>query len=166
MRDRIEKSIDLNVIIDTDACPLPRGELPVGLRQGTQRVALDLFEQLSAADPEFAHRLAVQRLDGVRDGRVAFGEREESLAVAGVSKYRFAQIPGFDLRFVARPSGARRLHVDAVMRRERATGPVDLRVVKRALVNPDLEIVGHQQAGRFAEKPEDVHMRAGPVGPL
>lgn len=79
MRDRIEKSIDLNMIIDTDARPLPRGELPVSFRQGTQRIALDLFEQLSAADPEFAHRLAVHCLDGVRDGRVAFGEREEGL---------------------------------------------------------------------------------------
>lgn len=52
------------------------------------------------------------------------------------------------------------------MRRECAAGPVDLRVVKRALVNPDLEIVGNQQARRSAEKPEDAHMRAGPVRPL
>ena len=49
------------------------------------------------------------------------------------------------------------------MRRHCAVGPIDLRVIKRGLMDAALEIVGNQQLGRAAEKAEHAHMRAGPV---
>ena len=59
VRDRIEKAVDLDVIIEIDARASPFGEFPILLGQGRGRFALDLLEQLATADPEFAHRPAV-----------------------------------------------------------------------------------------------------------
>ena len=79
VRNRIEKVVDLDVIIEIDARAFPFGELPIGRRQGIEGVALDLLEQLAAADAELAHGPLVHALHGERDGGVAFGEREEGL---------------------------------------------------------------------------------------
>ncbi|CAN2536078.1 hypothetical+protein [Methylocapsa aurea] len=79
VRNRVEEALDLDVIIDIDARPLPLGELPIRRWQGAEGVALYFLEQLSSADPQLAHRPAVHRLHGARDGGVAFGEREEDL---------------------------------------------------------------------------------------
>ena len=135
--------------------------------KGRERLPLDLLEQLTTADAEFAHRPAVHRLHGERDGGVAFGEREEGLPPQAPENVALREPHScLDLRLVARLSRPRRQHADAVMRRERAIGAIDLGVVERRLVDPALQIVGNQQPRRAAEKAEHAHMRAGPVRQL
>jgi hypothetical protein len=165
MRDRIEKAVDLNVVIEIDASAAPIGELPVVGRQRRQRAPLDLFEQLTSAHPELAHGRNVHALHDERDGRVAFGEGEERQLPQPTQNVGLGEPDaGLDLRFVARPVGARRQHPDAVMRGHRAIGPVDLRVIKRGLVDAALEIVGNQQLGCAVEEAEHANVGARPVG--
>jgi hypothetical protein len=56
VRNRVEKVVDLDVIIEIDACARPLRELPLLGGQGAEHVALDLLEQLAPAQPEIAHR--------------------------------------------------------------------------------------------------------------
>jgi len=44
VRNRIQELVNLDVIVETDACVQPFGELPIGGRQRTESVALDLLE--------------------------------------------------------------------------------------------------------------------------
>ena len=167
VRDRIEKVVDLDVIVEIDARAPPFGEFPILLGQGRERFALDLLEQLATADAEFTHRPAVHALHDERDGLVAFGEREEGLTPQSPENVGLRKPhAGFDFRFVARLSRARRQDADAVMRRHRAIGSVDLGVVERRLVDAALEIVGNQQLRHAAEEAEHAHMRPGPVRQL
>ena len=55
VRNGIQELVNLDVIVETDACVQPFGELPIGGRQRIEGVALDLLEQLAATDAEFAH---------------------------------------------------------------------------------------------------------------
>ena len=77
VRNRIEEVMDLDVIIETDSRASPFRELPIVGGQVVEDGALDLLEQLAPADTEFAHRTLVHALHDLRDGFVAFGEREE-----------------------------------------------------------------------------------------
>jgi hypothetical protein len=76
VRDRIEKVMDLDVIVEIDPRAAPFRELPIVGGQGDQGVALDRLEQLAPAQAEVAHGTFVHALHDEGDGRVAFGERE------------------------------------------------------------------------------------------
>ena len=77
VRDRIQKVMDLDVIVEIDPRAPPFRELPIVGGQGDEGVALDLHEQLATAKAEVAHRTIVHALHDERDRLVAFGEREE-----------------------------------------------------------------------------------------
>src|ERR1700730_15479213 len=62
MRDRIEEVMDLDVIVEIDARAAPFRELPIVGGQSGEGLALNLFEQLAAADAESAHRALVHAL--------------------------------------------------------------------------------------------------------
>ena len=167
VRNRIEEVVDLDVIVEIDARASPFRELPIVVRQRVEGVALDLLEQLAAADAEFAHGPLVHALHDERDGGVAFGEREEGLPAQSPENIGLRKShSGLDFRLVARLVRPRRQDSDGVMRRHRAIGAVDLGVVERGLVDAALQIVGNQQPRRAAEEAEHAHMRAGPVRQL
>src|SRR5271166_896948 len=75
VRDRIEKVMDLDVIVEIDPRAPPFRELPVVGGQGEEGVALDLLEQLPTAQAEVAHGTIVHALHDERDRLVALGAR-------------------------------------------------------------------------------------------
>ena len=77
VRDRIEKVMDLDVIVEVDPRAPPFRELPIVGGQGGEGVALNGLEQLASAQAEVAHGTLVHALHDVSNRRVAFGEREE-----------------------------------------------------------------------------------------
>ena len=98
------------------------------------------------------------------DRGVALGEREECLVVGAGPGCRSGRAdPSLDLGFVTRLPRSRRQHADAVMGRHHAIAAVDLGVVERGLVDPALQVVGHDQARHAAEKAEQAHVRPDPV---
>ena len=56
VRDRIQKVMDLDVIVEIDPRAPPFRELPIVGGQGDEGVALDRLEQLASAQAEVAHR--------------------------------------------------------------------------------------------------------------
>ena len=76
-RNRIQKVMDLDVIVEIDPRAPPFRKLPILGGQGDEGVALDLLEQLPSAQAEVAHGTIVHALHDERDRLVAFGEREE-----------------------------------------------------------------------------------------
>ena len=54
VRDRIQKVMDLDVIVEIDPRAPPFRELPIVGGQGDEGVALDLHEQLATANPTFS----------------------------------------------------------------------------------------------------------------
>ena len=167
VRDRIEKVMDLDVIVEVDPRAPPFRELPVVGGQGGEGVALDRLEQFAPAHPEFAHRAFIHALHDQRDGRVAFGEREERQMAQSAENVGLGESDsGFDFRLVPRPPRPRREDSDRIMGRHRAIGSVDFGVVERGLDDPAFQIVGNQQLRRAAEKAEHAHVRAGPIRQL
>ena len=69
-----------------------------------------------------------------------------------------------DLGLVARLARAGRQDADAVMRRHHAVAAVDLGIVERRLVDPGLQIIGHDQPGHAAQEPEQADMGPDPIG--
>ena len=70
---------DLDMIVEPDAALLPFGE-DIGLgRQGPQRGALDLLEQVPAAGAEMPGHPVVQAIDEDADRGVQVRQREEPL---------------------------------------------------------------------------------------
>src|SRR5271169_6392855 len=77
VRNRIQKVVDLDVIVEIDPRAPPLRELPVVGGQGDESVALDRLKQLPTAQAEVAHGTIVHASHDERDRLVAFGEREE-----------------------------------------------------------------------------------------
>ena len=77
VRNRIQKVVDLDVIVEIDPRAPPLRELPVVGGQGDESVALDRLKQLPTAQAEVAHGTIVHAAHDERDRLVAFGEREE-----------------------------------------------------------------------------------------
>ena len=164
VRNRIEKVMDLDVIVEIDPRAPPFRELPIVGGQGDEGVALDCLEQLASAQAEVAHRTLVHALHDERDGLVAFGEREERQRAQSPENVGLCESDaGLDLRLVPRLSRPRRQDADRIMRRHRAVGAVDLGIVEGGLVDAALQIVGNQQLRHAAEEAEHAHVRAGPV---
>src|SRR5208337_4349834 len=112
VRDRIEKVMDLDVIVEIDPRAPPFRELPVVGGQGEEGVALDLLEQLPTAQAEVAHGTIVHALHDERDRLVALGEREEGQPAQPPQNVGLGESdPGLDLRLVPRlpaaPAGRR-----------------------------------------------------------
>ena len=63
VRNRIQEVVDLDVIVEIDARAPPFRKLPIIGRQPVEGVALDLLEQLAAADAKFAHGALIHALD-------------------------------------------------------------------------------------------------------
>ena len=125
--DRIEKVMDLDVIVEIDPRAPPFRELPIVGGQGDEGVALDCLEQLASAQAEVAHGTLVHAAHDEGDCRVAFGEREERQPAQSAENVGLGESdPGLDLRLVPRLSRPRRQDADRVMRRHRAVGAVDL----------------------------------------
>ncbi len=114
VRDRIEKVMDLDVIVEIDPRAPPFRELPIVGGQGDESVALDLLEQLAPAQAEVAHGTLVHALHDERDRLVAFGEREEGQLAQPPENVGLGESdPGLDFGLVPRlcravPAGCRR----------------------------------------------------------
>ena len=67
VRDRIQKVMDLDVIVEIDPRAPPFRELPIVGGQGDEGVALDRLEQLSPAQAEVVHGRIVHASHDERD---------------------------------------------------------------------------------------------------
>ena len=111
--NRIEKVMDLDVIVEIDPRAPPFRELPIVGGQGDEGVALDLLEQLATAQAEVAHGTLVHALHDERDRLVAFGEREEGQPAQPSENIGLGKSDsGLDFRFIpsafpAGPAGCR-----------------------------------------------------------
>ena len=145
------------MIVDADAGEPPLGKLVVVARQRRQRRALDGLEEMAAADAEAAHDMVVDAIERAGDRRVGLGQREEGLAPQPAEDAGLGEADAvLDLGLVLGLARSGRQDADAVMRGHHAVAAVDLRIVERGLVDPGLQIVGHDQARHAAEEAEHV----------
>jgi len=79
MRHRVEVAADVDVIVYPDATLAPLGIDVRFDRQGGERRAIELVEQLAPADTETAHGSAVEFAEQSHDGGVELGQRQEAL---------------------------------------------------------------------------------------
>ena len=122
----------------------------VGLgRQGLQRRAVDLLEQLAAGDAEPAQGLALVELDQeFGDGGVDLGQAVEEPVAQPAQQPALDDEHGLlDLGLVARVSRPRRQDGGAVMGRHLGVGAVDLGVVEAGPDDRGLGVVGHEESG-------------------
>ena len=71
--------LDLDVVVDVDAAPLPLREDVARGGQGSQRRAVELLVQRAAADAQLLHRPVVQLVEQDADRGVECIELEEGL---------------------------------------------------------------------------------------
>jgi hypothetical protein len=91
VRDRIQKVMDLDGIVEVDPRAPPFRELPIVGGQGDEGATLDRLEQLPSAQAEVAHGTLVHALHDERDRRVAFGEREERQSAQSPQKSTYTR---------------------------------------------------------------------------
>jgi hypothetical protein len=114
-----------------------------------------------------AHGTLVHALHDKRDGFVAFAEREEGrLPQAPENVCLSKSDASFNLRLVPRLARSCRKDSNRIVRRHRAIGSVDLRIVERSFDDAALQIVGDQQFGDAAKETKHAHMRAYPIRQL
>ena len=63
VRDAVEVVLDLDVVVDVNAAPLPLREDVARGGQGSQRRAVELLVQRAAADAQLLHRPVVQLVE-------------------------------------------------------------------------------------------------------
>jgi hypothetical protein len=109
-------AVDVDVIIEADAAQAPFG-VDVGLaRQRGERRAIELLEELAAADAKAPHRPIIEIGEQRDDGGVELGEREEALmAQPGENPALDHEDAGLDLGLVARLARPGRQDRRAVM---------------------------------------------------
>ncbi len=157
VRNRVEEVLDLDVIVDVDPRAAPFRELPVLGWQRVEDVPLDLLEQITAAEADFAHGALVHALHDRRDRLVAFGEREERQRAQSAENVGLREPDaGLDLGFVSRLVGPRRQDADRIVRRHRAVGSVDLGIVNEAFWTPLFRLSG---TSSFGAPPKKRNMR-------
>ena len=165
MRHRVEKSADLDMIIQRDAGKAPFGEFVIRLGQRRQSRALDRLEQMPPAEPEPAHDMRVDPFDHAGDRLVGFGQGEERLMPQPAQNIALGEThAGLHLGLILRPPRPGRQNADAVMRGHPPVAAIDLGIVERCLVDAGLQIIRHDQARHPAEKPEHADMGANPIG--
>ncbi len=109
--------------------------------------------------------MSVDTLHHRGDGGIALGQGKERLAPQPSQDVALGEAnTGLDLGLVARLAGPGRQDADAVMFGHHPVRAVELGIVERCLVDPALEVVGHDEAGDAAEETEQADMRADPVG--
>ena len=97
MRHGIEEFLDLDMIVGTDPGKLPDRELISFGGQSLERWPLHRFEEVLAADIKPPHGSAVEIVEGVSNGGIALGKREESLMTQPPENVRLGQAhPSFD----------------------------------------------------------------------
>ena len=136
VRHRVEEPVVLDVIVDADAGQPPLGELVVVARQRRQGRALDGLEQVAAGDAEAADDMIVDAVEGLGDGRVGLGQREEGLAPQAAEDAGLGEAdPVLDLGLVLGAARPGRQDADAVVRGHHPVAAVELRIVERGLVD-------------------------------
>jgi hypothetical protein len=150
----VEVALDIDVVVDTDTAHAPFGEDIRLDRQGLERRAVELFEQLPAGDAEAADQsLLVEAFEQLADRCVQLGEAvEPSVAQTTDEPALDDQYASFDLGLVARPSWPGRQYSGAVVRRHLGIGSVDLRFVQAGLDDGDLGIVGNDETWHAADR--------------
>ena len=167
VRDRVQKVVDLDVIIEIDARSPPFRELPILRWQAIEGGAFDLLEQLAPADAQMAHRAFVHALHDELDRLVAFGQREERQRAQSPEDIGLSESDsGFDFCFISWLTRPRRKDSYRIMRGHRTIGSVDLWIVERGFVDAALQIIGDQQFGRTVEEAEHANMCTGPIRQL
>jgi hypothetical protein len=78
VRHRVVVPIDVDVIIETDPAQTPFGIFVRVGRQRLQRRAVELEEQIAAADAQAPHWSCIEIDDQLADRLVQIGEREEA----------------------------------------------------------------------------------------
>ena len=79
VRHRVERLVDLDMVVGMHLRRFPLGVFERRRRQGAERRPLDLLEQFAAAFADMAHRPVVQFLQQIGDRRVELGQREEAV---------------------------------------------------------------------------------------
>ena len=158
-------AVDVDVVVERDAALAPFG-VDVRLdRQGGERRAVQLLEQLAAADAEMPHRPAIELVEQHPDRRVELGEREEPMVAQAGQDPALDDLDGdLDLGLVARPARPGRQDRRAVVRGEVLVGPVQPGLVPVGPGHPDLGVVGHDLARHAADEGQRPGVRADPVG--
>src|SRR3954471_22452118 len=164
VRHRVAETRDLDMIVHSDAGEAPFGVLVILLRQGLHGGTLDGFEELPTADTQAAHLAAIHPLDGHGYRGIAFSQREEREMPQTAQNVALREAySGLNRGLVLGLSRSRGQYADAVVRRHRAVGAVQLRIVERRLGDAALEVVRHQQSRHRPVEPEHPDMRANPV---
>jgi hypothetical protein len=144
VRHRVVMPVDVDVIVEPAPAEAPFG-IFIGLaRQQLQRRAIELEEQIVAADAQASHRPRVEIGDQLADRLVQLGEREKTVVAQPCQDPALDhQNPDFDLCLVARLAGARRQDCRAVMGRQIEIGAVEAGLVPVGAGDADLRVVGH-----------------------
>ena len=153
------------MIVETDPAQTPFGIFVRLGRQRLQRRAVELEEQIAAADPQASHGARIEISDPLADHLVQLGEREKAaVAPPCQDPARDHQHPDFDLCLVARLAGARRQDRRAIMDRQIEIGAVEAGLVPVGAGDADLRVVGHQLRRYAAREGERPGLRTDPVG--
>jgi len=165
MRHRVVMAVDVDMVVEPNPAQTPLG-IFVGLRrQGLQRRAVELEEQIAAADTQAPHRTGIKIGDQLADRLVQLGEREEAaIAQPCQNPALDHQHADLDLRLVARAPRPCRQDRGAVMGRQIEIGAVETRLVPVGAGDPDLRVIGDQLRRHAAHEGERADMRADPVG--
>lgn len=153
MGHRVEVAVDVDVIVDPDAALAPFG-IDVRLdRQGGERRAIELVEQLAPADTEPAHGAAVEFAEQGHDGGVELGQCEETLvAQAGEDPALDHLHADLDLGLVAWPPRTGRQDRRAVVGGEVLIGRVQPGLMPVRPRHSGLEVVGLMCRTRLCDR--------------
>jgi len=163
----IEEFLGLDMIVGTDPGKLPDREL-IGIGgQGLQCWPLDRVEEVLTTDIEPAHRPAVEIVESVPDGGIAFGKREEGLMTQPTENIGLGQAhTGLDLRFVLRTIRPGWKDADAIVGRHLAVTAIDLGIIEGGFFDAALEVVGNQEPRSTLIEAEHPNMACDPIRQL
>ena len=152
-RHAVDVALDVDVVVDVDAAPLPVRQDVTRGRQGPQRRAIDLLVQGAAADAQLLHGPVVELVEQDADRRVQRAELEEGLVTeTGEYPPLCYEHTILDRSLIrARFSRPRRDHDRVVVGGQILVGAVDVRLVAARAGDGALELVGDPQRGGAAE---------------
>ena len=152
------------MVVEADPAQAPLGIFVGARRQRLERRAVELEEQVAAADAQAAHRPRIEVGDQPGDRLVELGQREEAaMAQAGQDPALDHEHRHLDLGLVARLAHPGRQDRRAVVRRHVEVGPVQPRLVPVGPIDADLRVVGHELARHAAHEGQRTRMGADPV---
>jgi hypothetical protein len=164
VRHRIEKTLDLDMVVDADAGEAPFGILVILLWQRLHGRPLDRLEQLASADAQTTHLTPVHPLECDANRGIAFGQRKEGNVAQTAKNIGLCKAdPGLHFGFVFWLSRPCRYNTDIIVCRHFTIATIDFWIIERGLVDPALEIVRDQQPRCRTKEPEHPYMCANPV---